>query len=88
MFHHKASVQVEYRYVPLVPVKPCPVLWKADVYQLEDKLQRHKQAERERQEFMLLGHSNNPGGRMDVWGKKQVSHSVSERIQSFCSFIT
>lgn len=61
MFHHKASIQVEYRYVPLVPVKPCPVLWKTDVYQLEDKLQRHKQAERERQEFMLLGHTYNPG---------------------------
>lgn len=48
MFHHKASIQVEYRYVPLVPVKPCPVLWKTDVYQLEDKLQRHGQAEREK----------------------------------------
>lgn len=61
MFHHKASVQVEYRDVPLVPVKPCPVLRKTDVYQLEDKLQRHKQAGRETQEFMLLGHTYNPG---------------------------
>lgn len=60
MFHHKASIQVEYRYVPLVPVQPCPVLWKTDVYQLEDKLQGHKQTEK-RQEFMLLGHTYDPG---------------------------
>lgn len=49
MFHHKASVQVEDRYVPPVPVKPCPVLWKTDVHQLEDKLERsQQQRERER----------------------------------------
>lgn len=46
MFHHKLSIQVEDRYVPLVPVQPNTVLWKTDVHLFQDKLQRDRQTER------------------------------------------
>lgn len=99
MFHRKASVQVEDRYVPPVPVKPCPVLWKTDVYQLEDKLERNKQAARKREsdrdrerdkerEREMLVMQQCTTAQKHVQGGERCSHSVSERIQSFFSFIT
>lgn len=93
MFHHKASIQVEDRYVPSVPVKPHPVLWKTDVHHLEDKLETKQGRGRERDRHLCFCHiykvrqrkrQRQAASETDRLG----SHSVSERVQSFFSFFT